>query len=215
MYQLEHLLNEQAKAQGSEKTYEVINAGVSGYRTREERLFYELLGARYEPDVVLLAMVWNDESKRRSRTPGKLEQQFHIWRLIQQHRHRRPNPKDHSGSLEEVKKLHSEVRKRGARLGVVFFRDTNAPPQGVKSAKHYEVWMNLIHTMTEGLQGYDIPTIDIGDALFESHTSKDLVVHEKIDLHPNEIAHAIAAREIRDFLVRTELLKSQSEAYQK
>ena len=212
VYQLEHLLNERAKAQGSEKIYEVINAGITGYSTREERLFYELFGAKYEPDVVLLVMVWNDdmswsdESKRIQRTPGRLEQQFHIWGQIQQQRHKRPDPTDYSGSLAEVKKLHSELGKRGARLGIVFFRNSKGPPKNGKPAKHYEVWVNLVNTVTDGLQGYDIPTIDIGDALFENHTSRDLVVHERIDLHPNEIAHKIAARELRDFLLRNGLV---------
>jgi hypothetical protein len=39
---------------------DVINAGVPGYSTAQEMLFYEREGSRYRPDVVLLVVVPND-----------------------------------------------------------------------------------------------------------------------------------------------------------
>src|SRR5262249_31296523 len=39
---------------------DVINAGVPGYSTAQEMLFYEQEGQRYRPDLVLLVVVPND-----------------------------------------------------------------------------------------------------------------------------------------------------------
>jgi hypothetical protein len=58
---LENLLNKNGEETNSGITYDVMNCGVSGFGTREERLFYETFGQRYRPDVVLLTMVWNDD----------------------------------------------------------------------------------------------------------------------------------------------------------
>ena len=212
VYQLELLLNQQAKAPGSETTYEVVNCGVSDYGTREERLFYQLFGSQYEPDIVLLVMVWNDDRSFLDdmehgyfRLPGKLEKQFRIWGRVQQYRHKRPEP-DYSGSLEEIRQLHSEIKRQSASLAIVFFKDLPLSVENEESNYYSDAWMSLINTLTKGLQGYGIPMLDIRDALFENHTYQDLLVHEIVDLHPNEIAHEIAAQEMGDFLLREGML---------
>jgi hypothetical protein len=69
-----------------------------------------------------------------------------------------------------------------------------------------EIWNRLTDTVTKGLRDTGIPILDLGHALFEKHDYEDLDVHP-LDGHPNEIAHAIAAREIRDFLQKNGLLK--------
>jgi hypothetical protein len=192
---LEAQLNSQNAAQRSAGVYEVINCGVSGYATREERLFYELVGAKYEPDIVLLVMVWNDdmsftdEIKKGyiNQQRGKLESVFSTWARIEDYRNQRPNP-DFSGSAEEILRLNRAIRKRGARLAVVIFRTDRG-----------EVWKLLIKQVTKGIEGTGIPVLDLGNALFETQAYNDLIVHA-VDEHPNEIAHGIAAREILNFL---------------
>jgi hypothetical protein len=59
--QLEQRLNEDAATRRLAVKYEVLNASVSGYATLEERLTYELVASEYEPQVVLLLMVFNDD----------------------------------------------------------------------------------------------------------------------------------------------------------
>ena len=71
----------------------------------------------------------------------------------------------------------------------------------------HKEWMALISTITEGLEGTDVPTLDLGEALYKNHSEEELHVHKFIDHHPNEIAHAIAAREILDLLKREKLIK--------
>ena len=48
------------KLNGRHKKYEVINAGVGGYGTENELLFFETEGIKYNPDLVVLAFASND-----------------------------------------------------------------------------------------------------------------------------------------------------------
>jgi hypothetical protein len=198
---LERLLNEKSGSPDSTKSYEVINCGVSGYGTEEERRYYELLASKYEPDIVLLTMVWNDdlsfleevEKGYLNRIPGKFEMLFFIWGKIQEYRHQRLTF-DYTKCVEEILRLDGEVRKQGKRLAVIIFRNG-----------YGDNWDQLASTVTNGLQGTDVPVLDLGKALFEKHAEEDLIVH-RIDGHPNEIAHLIAAQEILELLWREKML---------
>jgi len=64
----------------------------------------------------------------------------------------------------------------------------------------------LTREVANGLQASNVPVLDVGKSLFENHTAKELMVDSRIDSHPNEIAHNIAASEIFDFLKRKALL---------
>jgi hypothetical protein len=195
--QLERLLNEKAASSGSSKINEVINCGVSGFGTKEERLLYELTVGRYEPDIVLLMMVWNDdlsylEELQRGyvdRRPGPFEKLFYTWGKIQEYRHQR-RTFDYSKCVEEILQLDSQVRKQGARLVVAIFRTDDG-----------KEWEQLTNTVTKGLRDTDIPILDLGKALLNKHTYDEIIVH-KVDAHPNEIAHKMAAQEMSRFLQR-------------
>ena len=97
---LENLLKERAREKHSGNTHEVINCGVNGFGTREERLFYEDIASRYQPNIVLIVMNQNDDPSLRddertghvNRQPGKLEYLFFTWAAIQRKRHERPFP---------------------------------------------------------------------------------------------------------------------------
>jgi hypothetical protein len=146
-------------------------------------------------------MVWNDdlsflkevEKGYLNRTPDKFEMLFYIWGKIQGYRHQRRGF-DYTKCVEEILQLDGEVRKQGRRLAVVIFR-----------TDHDDKWDQLAGTVTKGLQSTDIPVLDLGKALFEKHSEEDLMVH-KIDGHPNEIAHLIAAQEILSLLHREEMI---------
>ena len=207
--ELERLLNEEAKALASFDRYEVINCGVSGFATREERLFYEEFGARYEPQVILLAMVTNDDMSFREevkrgyvlRSPGRAESLSFIWQQVEDYRHRRPL-RDYRRSIADVRRLNTLAREHGARLGVIIFR-SNGDYGGDGNA---EMWDYLIRTVTAGLQGTDIPLLDLGPVLLAQHPGEQLLVHE-IDGHPNEVAHRTAARAILKFVLSKQLLR--------
>jgi hypothetical protein len=204
---LEHILNQKTE-NNDPLTYEVINCGVSGYSTREERLFYERVASRYNPDIVLLTMVTNDDRSWMDDvkmgyfySPGQFGQIFHTWAALQTLIHRRPDP-DYSICLDETLKLYEVVKRNNARLAVVVF-DCCSP-----SHHTYKDWKNLIHTMKNGLTEKPIPLTTLVKDLLKDHSSTDLVVHAR-DLHPNEIAHKIAAEKISRFLRREGMLKKQ------
>ncbi len=197
-------------AGNSERKYEVINCGVSGYGTHEERIFYELFGANYQPDIVLLVMVWNDDlsyseefaKEYVKRPPGKLELLFHTWAKIQQYRFQRPFP-NFTKCVDEILRLDVDLRNQNSRLGVVIYRNDSDYEGSTYPGK---IWNHLTRTVTGGLEGENIPVLDLGRPLFEKHTKVELDVHPTIDHHPNEIANAISAQEILRFLQNQKLL---------
>jgi hypothetical protein len=181
--------------------YEVINCGVSGYATREERLFYELIASRYKPDIALLLMVYNDDRSWRDdvrlgyyHSPDKAGQLLFSWQLRQSLREsgRRPKP-DFTPNVGEILKLREECRQQNARLAVAFFRNENKNTA--------DDWQKLVDTVSRGLDGKGIPMIDLGNE-FRQHSFKELMVHDVYDAHPNEIAHRIAAEQLQQFLRR-------------
>lgn len=57
---LEQLLNKQARDQGDTVRYEVLNAGVGGYGTFQELLYFKEFALNHAPDLVLLQFYSND-----------------------------------------------------------------------------------------------------------------------------------------------------------
>ena len=190
-------LNGQRKAAGEPVT-DVINCGVSGYATREERLFFELFASRYQPHIVLLMLVFNDERSWLDdvrlgyvHAPSALENILLSWRLVQTMRHegRRPPP-DFTPNVQEILRLNEDCRRQNARLAVFFFRNSEL--------QHY-AWQPMVTTISAGLANTDIPVIDLGNELLRAHSEVQLAVHP-LDGHPNEVAHAMAAEQIESFL---------------
>jgi hypothetical protein len=57
---LERLLNKQARGNGDTVQYEVLNAGVGGYGTFQELLYFKEFAVKHKPDLVLLQFYSND-----------------------------------------------------------------------------------------------------------------------------------------------------------
>jgi len=98
---LEQSLNGSQK-DSSARAYDVINCGVNGYNTQQQRLFYELIGSRYQPDTVLLVMAPDDDRSWPERF--------------------------YTLNVKEVLKLQDECVRDHARLVIALFR--NAPLAG-------------------------------------------------------------------------------------
>jgi hypothetical protein len=205
---LETMLN--SAVSPSERQFEVINCGVSGYGTKEERLFYELFGKQYHPDVVLLVMVYNDDlsfSEEVNRgymnlNSSLLEYLFHPfadYMAIQRTPHR-----EFQGCLQEVLRLNHQLQLDGSRLCLVIFRDNN--DFSGKSVLG-DTWNRLTKTMVSGVKQYRIPVLDLGPSLYKNHSVHELQVDRYADLHPNEIAHQIAAEEIQKMLINQHIIQ--------
>jgi hypothetical protein len=182
----------------ADKGYDVINCGAPGYGTREQRLFYEQVAWRYEPDVVLVAMSDRDNLSRREEERlgyvadrAKYDRLLLSARLYQYARHEGRRPFEYSGAMEELSRLNQACRIRGARLAVVVFRNADLSPR----------WRDLVTAVSMKFQGTDVPVLDLGPALLKVRPARDLVVHP-LDANPNEIAHRVAAEEIERLLRR-------------
>jgi hypothetical protein len=197
---LQALLNQ--RTDGAPVRYEVVNCGVSGYSTREERLFYETVAWRYEPQLVLVGMVFNDATSwsedvaaGRTLRPGKAGEVFPLWDVVKKRTSQRP-PSDFSRSVEELKTLRASAAQHGARLAAFAFRHSELVGE----------WKSLVTTMEQALPGAHVPFVDLGPAITRDHSFERLIVHE-IDGHPNEIGHRLAAQALLDFLHRERLLQ--------
>lgn len=204
--QLEGILNARAVERGDTLRYEVVNCGVSGYSTREERLFYQRIGRVYQPDLVLLGIVLNDdvswvEEQRRGWVwlPGRMDHLSVLWMRARQYRHSRPE-RDFSAVPVELLALDSVVRADGARLVPFLFRN--------HEYDHFlsgPLWDSVRTAASTALARMGSPVIDVGDALIAGEDVWDLFVH-RLDLHPNEVANARVARELLKVLDRLGVL---------
>jgi hypothetical protein len=191
--QLESRLNAAAMTRGQHIRFEVINTGVTGYSTEQERISYERFSSAYMPHIVLVSMVYNDDmgfldEVRLGMLPAPIDPSLSaLWARISELR-QPGRDYDYSSCVRELLLLHESCRRRGSRLAVVIFRQSIWDP-----------WLRLVEQVTRGLRGTDIPVLDLGPMLLKRHRPEDLMVHP-IDGHPNETAHRLAAEEIETFL---------------
>lgn len=198
--QLQNRLNRAERERGGTTAFDVINGGVTGYATREELRSYELFSSTYDPQVVLLVMVNNDEMSAReearrgrrltSRSGGGLTNLWNVSRLLlRQH--------DYTDSMLALKELVGATRQRGARLAVVIFTNSRIA----------RTWATLDAAVREALEGTSVPILNLEEALLGGgRDENELRVHYTMDWHPNEIAHRIAAEEMERFLQAEHLL---------
>ncbi|QNN70571.1 GDSL-type esterase/lipase family protein [Thermomonas carbonis] len=206
--QLQSLLNSPAAARRGE-SFEVVNCGVSGYATKQERQLFEILGPVLQPDIVVLTMVLNDDRSWRTDVANgnvpnstKYERLFRIFgRAKAAAGSHSTLPLDFRGSLAEVLTLKKLVEDAGARLVVISFR--NQP-------LWYGDWKNLADTISGGLAGTGVPFLDVGDALITDENWRGLLVHADGDYHPNEIAHRSAAEQIAELLRKNAIVPVRS-----
>jgi lysophospholipase L1-like esterase len=202
---LERLLND-TRPPGS-PTYEVINCGVSGYSTEDALILYQRHAARYNPDVVLLTMVWNDDRSFSDEAGLTFQEQprhrlFRTWRLLDQTwTERRLRHHDYSTATRALEGLRKAAQARGARLAVVIGR--NGPRRE---------WDALADAVYRSVDTLAVPVLNLWERLSAEPLS-DIQVLERLDGHPNEHAHAIMATEVEAFLGRHGLLPRPEHVY--
>ncbi len=174
---------------------EVLNCGVSGFSTREERLFFEQIAEPFDPQIVLVVMVSNDDlSYLEEVERGYLDDESPAeaapaaWMMLRRLQHRRPPP-DFSRCVTELKQLEARCLAQNRKLGVVVFR----------MFPHDSQWLALLETVQKGLAGSSIPVLDLGPSLYEGRDLAELLVH-RIDGHPSALAHRLASEQIAAWL---------------
>lgn len=201
--QLESRLNEAAS--DTDRRFEVLNFAVSGYGSRQERLLYEKVVRRFEPDVVVVMICFNDDL-------SAFEEQ-EVLRRLQKRRDQLPLEilaflDDSTGGrkynyqicVDELRKLHVACKADGARLVLGLFRMSRD-----------EQTDGLHQLLMDGFAGTDVRIFDLAEVLAEPNRDKSLFVHP-LDGHPNHKAHAMTAEFLFKNLSAQGLLKSSTEA---
>lgn len=183
----EQLARRLGERPSSHQPVEVINCAIAGAGTREQRLFYEQVAHRYEPDIVILVMTERDNLSARderayAHVPGKFEAWSSLVRLLLWSRHEGARPFDYAGTRAEVEQLLSGIQLRRSRPLVALFRTT---PMN-------ESWSALKAAVTARAEGAGAPLVDLGDALGSKANEAPLTVHP-LDPRPNHTAHRLAA----------------------
>lgn len=176
------------------KKIEVLNFGVSGFATEQERWIYHHNAKGYQPDVVLLMMTDNDDVSylEEIRVNKELSQKqdpvsrIAIFNQILQSR-LSASTRDFRNSIQHLNTLAEECRSEKRSFAVVLFH-----------AWRSRSWTQLKSALAEHLDRA-IPVLDLERVLIGSHRPEDLRVHD-VDPHPNELAHRLAAEEIDRFL---------------
>lgn len=192
--QLERLLNERLGQQGLH--CEVLNFGLKGYTTRQERVCYEQVASKYAPQLVLVTMVHNDNSeyleeiKTREKPATGLAK---VFRNLQRVEQVTAADEDYTVCVENLLELNQRVESDGARLAVALFGDGA-----------HDAWATFRRQVTGGLAGKGIPLLDLNERL--AREPRNTMIVHPLDPHPSERAHAIAAEELAAFLLRERLV---------
>lgn len=196
----EQLARRLSERSSSHQPVDVINCAMAGAGTREQRLFYEQVAHRYEPDTVVLVMTERDnlsarEERAYAHAPGTLEAWSSLVRLFQWSRHEGARPFDYAATRGEVEQLLSGVQLRRSRPLLALFRTT---PMN-------EPWRALKAAVSGRAEGAGVPVVDLGDALVSTANGAPLTVHP-LDPRPNHTAHGLAAEILAATLEREHLL---------
>lgn len=171
---------------------EVLNFSVPGYDTRQQRMMFELVAEKYDPRVVLVLMVFNDNPVHEKVTLDEVVKRS-FWS------HFVPDPKleekelDYSGSCQELLALDSHCRSSGRLLMVSSFRN---------NAWEETRWHAMYDDVREKVGSRGVPVLDLGQAIGEGLGGdwKAGYVSVTEDVHPNERVHAIAAQALAEWI---------------
>lgn len=186
---LEKKLNELAGPGGPR--FEVLNFGVCGYCTWQERACYEQVAAQYKPDLVTVQMhpndvrsAFEDMAKENQKTGGG------VLAIADRLRYAIISDQDFARCARELETLADRVKRDGGRLAVFVFRDSAS-----------DNWFQMIGAVQPAMKSKGVDFLDLGMHITRQNDWRTLIVHPTIDYHPNELSHRLAAEAMVDFLI--------------
>ena len=207
---------------------EVINLSVSGYNTVQEVEFFREKGIALQPDLVLVGYCLNDsyDDSRELRTleahdqwdayrewtgmvQGEAIMRSHLVRLVW---HRFPllqktEPKDQAGNERKKKINHSEVgfRSLGALSAELGFKTLVVIFPYFESFENYPKHAEARHQQVRKFSsdnGFEV--LDLLPAFEQASDGDSVALRGRCwSVHPDEKGHAVAAKEIADYLSRS------------
>lgn len=197
--QLERVLRERYP----EQTIEVINAGVNAYDTRQELEHYRRNVGDYEPDLVIVAMVWNDVRPGDAEAFGSsfagstaalaqylplTDRMARTVALFLGHTGVHTSAEDWGDAFGALKELKRETAKRGADLLVAIY----------PSVRHLaNDSLRRVYALQKAFcEQASLPVFDAGP-VFASLPPVRWHVHP-VDNHPNAAAHRVFAEHLAD-----------------
>ena len=206
--------------------YEVLNAGVQGYSTRDEVLYLEQRWLALQPDLVLIVFYVNDaysdaallnmgEELGIYRQPTGLARQSRLLDLVQ-HRlqvrrigreteryYNRAYFSDPGGALQGAERGDWDASRRALRRAVRLARERDVGlglvlfPELHRLRGDYP--FEAIHALVlQTCEELGLPALDLMET-FRGRDERQLWVHPS-DHHPNEIAHGISAGPLEEFV---------------
>lgn len=212
---LEELLA--ASTDRAKEVYDVLNLGVSGYSTKDEALVLEHTGLGWDPDIVIVGYYLNDpettpsgkaplsnhfhdvESWRHSNLIRAVARIHNLWEIRRlgggdyvKYLHA-PQGRKWKTVTTAFQRIHALTTTRRIPVVVVIFPFT---PDGSWEGYPYRSCHQVVRAAAEEL---GFTCLDLLEE-FSRHDGSQLRL-SKGDGHPNELAHAIAAREIQELLM--------------
>ena len=206
--------------------YEVINAGVVGYNTVQERIMLQDLGLRYEPNLVVLVFVVNDLLDTFSifdhqyqptgfLAPLKiwLRRNSHVYRFYQNNMwqivddiRKGPNRSEPVRSRERVAKREWEIvriaelsRQANAGFLLVLYPD-NLYQQVTPDSVGRQVTVREELFEFAGLNHLEV--LDLSEALGDVRDPRARYLRHREDPHPSPAGHAAIAEALYDAVSR-------------
>jgi lysophospholipase L1-like esterase len=201
----------------AERRYEVINAGVIGYNTIQERAKLEQVGPRVEPDVVILMFVVNDlldtfsiferqyeptdvlaPVKKWLRRNSRLYRFYQntTWRIIDSRRtdsEQAEKPRDGRRMVEreaEISRIAELSRHAGAHFLLALYPDNLDNPISPRAPGQAETVRNELRQFA-ARSGF--PVVDLTGALGDVRDPRARAMRLREDPHPSPAGHRAIA----------------------
>jgi hypothetical protein len=192
------------------ESWEVLNAGVSGWGTDQEYLFLKNEGLRYSPDIVLLAFyLRNDPINNTALVQYGLGKPCFTTDNLDEFIAPRLNPGVTDEPAEGLDPLKTSVdlvmgierlcRKNNSRLVFMTFGGFGEPdPQNSRAVR----WMSerLTYELRLNMTETDLETVDIDGAFIGRKVTPESVFEGNFDRHWNAYGHGLVGEILHDHL---------------